>query len=497
MRSLLPAAVVVVVVCVACATPAGTNDKAQMATLYPKGPAPASSPPLADPPLQRPTMHLTITREGLQSLLDALVPQTDTGNYALLGARAWSWTRTPFSLAFDDARKSMTATTDVTALVAVPGTSMEIAVKVAADVQPVFTAQHKLVLQAVKVQVHSDDRRIKMAEFGAGLLGHIEKTLQDKLTGLQIDLAGAFGALHAKLGAPMFLSLGEASACFTLDVRGIEAGPSILADGLEKELALTVAPSLTMPCTVPGIDGLPVTIAQTPAGDVDVNTHRPRALPALPALRNSSGIEGGPFSLTVPVAAGYGELQKAMLAAFPDGRLFFSTDHPGLYIADPRVTSSAGEVVVAVRIGGHVQKGIRVDVDGDLFLTGRAAVRDNFLEFPDLKPTIETEQALLAFAIAFQEVELTAAVRKALRLDLSARLAAVKHKLVDALSMGTVVVDGVAPLCTRAELGRLEIKDIAVHDPYLRATVTTTALLSASLPCVDAPAVPLVVGAGP
>ena len=471
----------------ACVTPEGGPPAVnQKAALYPKGPASSSSPPLADPPLQRPTMHLTLTREGLQSLLDALVPQTDTGNYALLGARAWSWTRTPFALAFDDARKSMTATTDVTATVEVPGTALKIAMKVTADVQPVFTSQHKLVLQAVKVSVSSDDRRIKMADYGAGLVTHVEKTLQEKLSTLQVDLAPTFGALNDKLGTPMFLPLGAASACFRLDVRGIEASPSILADGLEKELALTVAPSLTMPCTVPGKDGQPVT--------VDVTTPETRERPALPPLRNSSGIEGGPFTLTVPVAAGYGELQKAMLAAFPDGRLSFSADHPGLYISDPRVSSSAGEVVVAVRIGGFVEKGLRIDVEGDLFLTGRPVVRDNFLEFPELKPTVETQQALLAVAVALNEVELTNAVRKALRLDLSARLSSVKAKLVDALSMQTVVVDGVAPLCTRAELGRLEVKDIAVHDPYLRATVTTTALLSASLPCPGlappAPSVP-------
>ncbi|MDP2345071.1 MAG: DUF4403 family protein [Deltaproteobacteria bacterium] len=493
MRS--PFVVVVVALAAACGTtPDGPTTTAEKASLYPKAPPAQSSPPLADPPLQRPTMHLTLTREGLQALLDALVPMTDTGNYALLGARAWSWKRTPFALAFDDARKSMTATTDVTASVEVPGTSMEIAMKVAADVQPVFTAQHKLVLQAVKVSVRSDDRRIKMAEFGAGLVAHVEKTLQDKLTTLQVDLAPAFGALHEKLGAPMFLSLGEASACFTLDVRGIEASPSILADGLEKELAITVAPSLTMPCTVPGKDGGMVTLSGPPAPGVEPATPAARELPPLPALRNSSGIEGGPFTLTIPIAAGYVELQKAMLSAFPEGKLFFSTENPGLYITDPRVSSSAGEVVVAVRVAGFVEKGIRVDVDGDLFLTGRPAVRDNFLEFPDLKPSIETEQALLAMAIAFKEVELTAAVRKALRLDLSARLAAVKHKLVDALSMEKIVVDGVPPLCTRAELGRLELKDIAVHDPYLRATVTTTALLSASLPCVGGTLKPPAVG---
>ena len=459
-------------------TPAETMTPAQKESLYPKGPVPQPSPPLADPPLQRPTMHLTLTREGLRALLDALVPVRDTGNYALLGARTWSWTRTPFALAFDDARKSMTATTDVTADVEVPGTALQIAMKVVADVQPVLTAQHKLVLQAVKVKVTSDDKRIKMAEYGAGLVQHVEKTLQEKLTTLVVDLAPTFSTLNEKMNAPMFVPLGPASACFNLDVRGLEAGPSILADGLEKELALTVAPSLTMPCTVRGNDGKFVTL--------DPSTPAPSMSPPLPPLRNSSGIEGGPFRLEVPVAAGYPELQKAMMQAFPDGKLFFSTDNPGLYITDPRITSSAGDVVVAVRIGGFVEKGVRIDVDGDLFLTGRPTVRDNFLEFPDLKPTLETEQILLKAAIAMKEQELTVAVKKALRLDLSARMAAVKQKLIDGLSMDKVVVDGVPALCTRVEIGRLELKDIAVHDPYLRATVAVTALLSASLPCPSA-----------
>lgn len=434
-------------------------------------------------------MHLTLTREGLQALLDALVPKADTGNYALLGARTWSWTRSPFALAFDDARKSMTATTDVTATVEVPGTSLQIAMKVSADVQPVFTAQHRLVLQAVKVRVTSDDRRIKVAEYGAGLTAHVEKTLQEKLTTLAVDLAPTFTALHQKMATPMFLPLGAASACFTLDVRGLEAGPSILADGLEKELALTIAPSLTMPCTVRGKDGTAVSL--------DAATPAPVEVGALPPLRNSSGIEGGPFSLSIPIAAGYPELEKVMMLAFPDGKLFFSADNPGLYITDPRITSSGGEVVVAVRIAGFVEKGVRIDVDGDLFLTGRPTVRDNFLEFPDLKPSLETEQVLLQAAVAWKLPELTAAVKKALRLDLSARLSSVKAKLTESLSMEKVVVDGVPALCTRAEIGRLEVKDIAVHDPYLRATVTTTALLLASLPCPSPAAAPPVGPAKP
>ena len=427
-------------------------------------------------------MHLTLTREGLQALLDALVPVSDTGTYALLGARTWKWERSPFALAFDDAKKAMTATTTVSATVALPGTSMVVTLQVVADVQPVLTATHALVLQAVNVKVSSDDRRLKVADFAAGLMGHVETTLRDKLTTMRVDLRPAFLSLHEKLAAPLFLPLEPASACFTLDLRALEAGPSIFADGFEKQLALTVAPSLTMPCTVRDSAGALVVVDEADTSAMTV--------PPLPALANASGVEGGPFKLTIPIAAGYDELQKAMSLAFPDGKLFISTDQPALYIKNPEVFSSAGDVVVRVQLGGFVQKaGLQIDIDGDLYLAGRPTVRDNFLEFPDLKPTVETDQALLKAALAIKEQELVGAVKKALRLDLSARLLTVKQKLIDSLTLSTSLVDGVAPLCTRVDIGRISIDDINVHDPYLRATVTATALLQASLPCPGQPAV--------
>ena len=472
--------------CVTSSTTTNTTTKPARASLYPPRPAGASAPPLADPPLSRPTMHLTLTRAGLTALMDALVPVKDGGDYALLGARVWGWQRGPFTLAFDDARKAMTATTEVMATVELPGTTLSIPLLVRADVQPVLTSEHRLVLQAVTVKVASSDRRLRLAEATAGVIAHVEQTLTEKLTTMSVDLRPTLSSLHTSLGTPLFLPLSPAQACFALDVRALEAGPTVLADGFEKELALTVAPSLTMPCTMRD--------PQSPGGVVVVDEAMVAAgtLPAssvLPPLKNASGVEGGPFTLTIPVAAGYDELQKAMTLAFPDGRLVFSASQPGLFITDPEVYAADGDVVVRVRLGGFaVASGVQIDVDGDLYLAGRPTVRDNFLEFPDLAPTVATEQALLKAALALKEDELTVAVKKALRLDLSQRLQAVRRKIEGALTKETVLVDGVAPLCTSVEIGRIAVSEVHVHDPYLRAVVTTTALFSASLPCPGRPA---------
>ena len=459
---------------VGCATSTEVGPQ-QQATLYPPRPEHVPGPPLADPPLQRPTMHLAISAAGLSAMLDAMVPKSDVGSYALLGARQYGWERGPFSLAFDDARKAMLAVTEVVAKVEIPGTTMELTLRVTADVQPVITSTHRLALQAVKVTVDSDDRRVRMAEWGAGLVQHIQKSLTQKLSGLSVDLSPTFLALHEKLNAPLFLPLGDANACFSLDVRGIEAGPTVLADGLEKQLALVVAPSITMPCTLAKDGKGPVV--------VDASTPQPKVV-KLPPLHHAAGVEGGPFTLVVPIAASYSELQKAARLAFAGGKLFFSDDNPHLYISDPDIYSSGGDVVVKVRLGGFVDKGgVQLDIAGDIYLSGRPQVRDNFLEFPDLRPTVETRQALLSLAAAVHEEKLTAAVRKALRLDLSDRMSSLKQKLTDALSVRTSVAEGVPELCTRADVGRIEISDIQAHDAYMRVYVKTTALASAYLPC--------------
>ena len=44
------------------------------------------------------------------------------------------------------------------------------------------------------------------------------------------------------MSKPIDLPIGDAHGCATLKVLGIEAGPTVVADGLEKDLALVVAP---------------------------------------------------------------------------------------------------------------------------------------------------------------------------------------------------------------------------------------------------------------
>jgi hypothetical protein len=454
---------------VACATTTTTTTT----TLKPSRPTRNAGPPLTDPPLQRAHLHIAISGDGLGKLLDAVVPLRDRGDYALLGAREYRWNRQPFVVAFDDAKKQIALRTDVSADVDVPGTTIEaLPLRVSIRAQPVLSAQHRLLLQAVEVTITTEDKRVKVAGW-AGLLEHLEAALADTLVATQVDLTPPLQSLHDKLQAPLFLPLGDASACLSLDVRGLEAGPMAMAGGVERDLSLVLAPGLTMPCTIADANGTLKTIQR----DETVSSS------PLPSLFNVSSVPSGPFSLTVPVAAGYDELQLAMMGAFPEGRLYFSTDHPRLYLTDPQVYASGGAVVVRVKLAGTVDAALSMALAGELFLVGTPQLRDNFIEFPDLQPTVESSQALLGLAFSFKQAAITDAVRDALKIDLSERLSSVKQKLVTAMASEHELVKGAPSLCMKANIGRLSLHDLQAHDAYLRVYADTTAYVSAELPC--------------
>src|SRR5262249_22465734 len=154
--------------------------------------------------------------------------------------------------------------------------------------------------------VSSTDSRLKLANLAAGALDKIQKTVEQQLGDFSYDLRPMLASVYERVDKPLPLPLGDASGCAELKVLGVEAGPTVLADGVEKDIALVVAPSVTLPCASPSEGSM------------------------LPPLANVATLQGGPFTVTVPIAARYDELAKAMTLAFTDGKLFFSKEYPDL-----------------------------------------------------------------------------------------------------------------------------------------------------------------------
>ncbi len=423
--------------------------------VYPSRPAQHPTPLVADPSPSRVTAHVSLSGAGLRASLEDVVPKTGDGTFSLVGSeRAYKWTRGPLDVSFASGR--IVVKTSVTSNVDLPISSIDLAFDVRISAEPVINTGYALKLQATDVAVHSDDRRLKVIDQVAGVFDRVSGEIDQKLRGFSYDLKPLLEESYERVRKPLPLPMGEASGCAELRVLGVEAAPLILADGIEKDFALIVAPSVTIPCT------------PQPATD------------PLPPLANVAMVPTGPFTVTVPVVASYTELTRGLGAAFTDGKLFFSAEHPKLYLEKPELYESSGALVLRLHIAGPVHEfGIDADINGDLYLVGHPSLIDNEIQLPDLEPTIETSNFLLSLKAMTDGAHIKAEARKALRLDLTERLQAVRAKLSSDLSFGD------AKQCFVGHVDKLELTDLHAHESYLRVNVVVTARASASLPCAS------------
>jgi hypothetical protein len=439
-------------IAVACALIIGCGGTNQ--AVYPTRPEAMPGLPVSDPPPSRVVVHATITAEGLRAAIDQQLPKSGVGSFPMLGAdHRYFWTRKPPTIAFRSGRIAVAAHVDAT--VDMMGTAMQFPLDLDVAAEPVISSDYKARLQSATVEVHSSDRTLRVAQSLAGALDKIREQIEGQVKEFAYDLKPIIADAHERLTKPIDLPLGgEARGCATINVLGVEAGPTVLADGLEKDLALVIAPSVTLPCVIP---------------------EKP---PVLPPLANVAMLPTGPFNVTIPVAARYEELQKAMVLAFTNGRLYFSKEFPQLYMDRPEIYAARDQLIVKLHLNGPIDKyGIHTTLDGDLYMAGHPQVIDNELRVPDLEPTIETQSFLLKLKAALDGNSMRDQARAALHLDIGDRLAEVRSKLSTDLSFGD------AQGCLRANVSRIEVTSVNPHPTYLRVYVGVTAQASVYLPC--------------
>lgn len=421
--------------------------------LYPSRPPETPGEAIADPTPAKVVMHLTVTSAGLRGAIEENLPQTGEGTFPLLGSeRKFTWKRSPAGLRFNQGRISLDLHVDAVADMPVSTLNIGLDFKILAE--PVLTSEYVAKLQSLDVTVTSNDRLVKVADAVAGILGKIKTEIQSKLEAFSYDLRPMIASAHERVARPIDLPLGDAHGCAMLKVLGVEAGPTVLADGFEKDIALIVAPSITIPCA-----------------EAELTT-------TLPPLANVSSLQSGPFTVSLPIAARYDELAKAMTLAFTDGKLYFAKDFPKLYMEKPEVYAAKDQLVLKLHIQGPIDKyGINTTLDGDIFMSGHPSVEDNELRVPDLEPTIETSNFLLKLKAALDGNTIRDQARKALHLDIGERLRAVKEKLAQDLAFGN------GQGCLKAQANKIEVSGVHVHSAYLRVYVTITGSASVYVPC--------------
>ncbi len=420
--------------------------------VYPPRPPARPSALVPEPVPSRISLHLAITGPSLRQALDGVVPASGDGSVSVLGSdRAYHWQREPLDVAF--AGGHVAARTKVTATIDLPISNIVVAFDVHVSAEPVINTSYAFKLQATEVNVHSDDARLKLLDQVSGVFARVGNEVEGRLRGFSYDLKPMLEQAYERVRAPMPFALGDAAGCSVLKVLGVEAAPVILADGVEKDFALVVAPSVTIPCA-------------------------PVALEPLPPLENVATVPTGPFTVTVPIVAAYSELTRGLGAAFTSGKLFFSKEHPDLYLEHPELYEADDRLVLHLHIAGPVHElAIHTFIDGELYLTGHPTLVDNEIALPDLEPTIETSNFLLSLKALSDAERIKTEARRALRIDLTERLAAVRAKLSSDLSFATPAG------CIVGRVDKLELAELYPHGSYLRVHGVVTARAAASMPC--------------
>ncbi len=281
--------------------------------VYPPRPTPSEGQAAADPQPARVVAHVTVTSAALRQALDDAAPRTGDGTVRFLGSdRPYTWERGPLEVGFSQGRVVLKTT--VLAKLTVPLKTLELPLELRVEAEPILSSEYAVKLQSVDVQVRSSDTGIAVADRIAGIYDRIAAPIAARLKDFGYDLRPLVSEAYERVARPIDLPIGDARGkCAAPGPRGRGRNSSVLADGIEKDIALVVAPSVTLPCA-------------EPTGDLRAT---------LPPLSNVAAVMSGPFTVTIPIAARYDELTRAMSMAFTDGKLFFSTEYLGLYLEKP------------------------------------------------------------------------------------------------------------------------------------------------------------------
>jgi hypothetical protein len=398
-----------------------------------------------------------LERAFLADRLEEAVPREGQGTFRLLGMdRPYRYRRGQLGLKTAEGHLSLDV--PVSIHVDLPIKAFDTSVMLHVTGEPVLTSSYEFRMQSPAVRVDADQPMVALVASAASVPEALGQRLARELADAHVDVRPLFQSTVERLTKPVAFDVGETQGCARFKLMAVEAGPTVFADGIEKDLALDVLPRVTIPC------------------------EEASAMDGLPPLTQVPMVPSGPFSVTVPILARLDELTRALGSLFTDGRFYFSKEHPELYLEKPEVYASQDRLVLKLHLKGPVKAlGFDADLDGDIFFHGEPRVSDNEVRLDNLEPTVETKDLLLSLKALADGDRLRMQAREALRLDLSPKFADAQRRWSEALQGES---NGI---CWRGAVDHMELKGIYAHKGYLRSVVEVVGRAQVEGPCRSTP----------
>jgi hypothetical protein len=422
-------------------------------------PPPPPAPPLPQADLTTPHVvtHLSITNAALKAALDQDVPHSGAGSFSVLVAQAhYKWTRTGLDTSVGQGKINVDAHINVDLDAPNPVGKTTFPIEVRTSAVPVLGSDYVVRLQDLDVKVSSTDSRVNIANAIGDVYNDISRQIETKIKGFTYDVKPMLTEAKARIEKPINLPVGDAHGCASLRVLGVQANPTIFEGGIQKDIAIMVAPSVAFPCG--------------PAA----------ATQPLPPLADVQGLPPGSFTLPIPIVVDYSEITKALASALKAGKYYFSKQYPKLYVSDPSVSASGDTLLVKFRVQGTAPGVSSTPLNETITLSGRPSVTNNLLTVPDLDLGAEAKSLLAKLKLPAADANaIRDLARGAANIDISQRLQPLQGGLSTELNFGSSKDKG----CLRAGVDKVAVTTASVQPTYLSVAVSVTAHTSLEMPC--------------
>src|SRR5262249_55091397 len=123
--------------------------------------------------------------------------------------------------------------------------------------------------------------------------GKLKEVVGKTLDEFRFDVRPMMANAFSRLARPIEIPVGDQVACAELKVTSLEAAPTVLADGFEKDLGIVVMPSVTLPCTpVASLAGPTSNDGGTPTSDGGAQASIDSGTPGASNTQLASSTEG-------------------------------------------------------------------------------------------------------------------------------------------------------------------------------------------------------------
>ena len=392
-------------------------------------------------------IHFGATQEGLLAVLEEQLPTEGVIKHK---KHQYQYSRGSFLLDIQDNHIRFVLPLSIQNIPAWGHADVDVTVQV----RPLLTQDYKFLLQDLNIDIQLKGKSLKVLNWFVGIEDFLVSFIEEEVQNADMDIRPLMSELFATYAKPLSFPVGKTEGCIAYNISRIEMDDTKYIRGIEQDMTLTLAPSVTIPCN-PLVENA-----------------------SLPVLNHISAVDTGHHEMVIPIAISYEGLRKSLGRIFTDGKFFFSAEHKELYVTEPDIFTVDESLIIKMNLKGKLRSIFSPKIDGAIYFKGTIRIRDNVLTVDEIDTYADTGELLLKLATDLKKQAIILELHKALKFDITQLIAQNKERFSRPYSL----LNGKA--CAKNVIEDVTIDDIFLHKSYVRAYMRGYTSTSIYVPCM-------------